>query len=130
MTTLSTHLEYVSAKEISFNLSVFYFREVNHENIVAYYGCALQQSGKTRRNVHWIMIMEYCDDTLKNKFINSEYDNPAKVGNIYSVQVGQMEELARYAMQICRGLEYLHTKKLVHRDMKLENILVRFSLAL
>ena len=130
MTTLSTHLEYVSAKEISFNLSVFYFREVNHENIVAYYGCTLQQSGKTRRNVHWIMIMEYCDDTLKNKFINSEYDNPAKVGNIYSVQVGQMEELARYAMQICRGLEYLHTKKLVHRDMKLENILVRLSLAL
>jgi serine/threonine protein kinase len=41
-----------------------------------------------------------------------------------------MEELARYAMQICRGLEYLHTKKLVHRDMKLENILVRLSLAL
>jgi serine/threonine protein kinase len=123
-------LEYVSAKEISFNLSVFYFREVKHENIVAYYGCTLQQSGQTRRNVHWIMIMEYCDDTLKNKFINSEYDNPAKVGNIYSVQVGQMEELARYAMQICRGLEYLHTKKLVHRDMKLENILVRLSLAL
>ena len=130
MTTLSTHLEYVSAKEISFNLSVFYFREVNHENIVTYYGCTLQQIGKTRRNVHWIMIMEYCDDTLKNKFINSEYDNPAKVGNIYSVQVGKMEELARYAMQICRGLEYLHTKKLVHRDMKLENILVRLSLAL
>ena len=130
MTTLSTHLEYVSAKEISFNLSVFYFREVSHENIVTYYGCTLQQNGKTRRNVHWIMIMEYCDDTLKNKFINSEYDNPAKVGNIYSVQVGQMEELARYAMQICRGLEYLHTKKLVHRDMKLENILVRLSLAL
>jgi hypothetical protein len=44
--------------------------------------------------------MEYCDDTLKSKFINSEYDNPAKVGNIYSVQVGQMEELARYAMHI------------------------------
>lgn len=76
------------------------------------------------------MIMEYCDDTLKSKFIDSEYDNPAKVGNVYSVQVGQMEELARYAMQICRGLEYLHTKKLVHRDMKLENILVRLSLAL
>ena len=73
--------------------------------------------------------MEYCDDTLKSKFINSEYDNPAKVGNVYSVQVGQMEELARYAMQMCRGLEYLHSKKLVHRDMKLENILVKIYLA-
>lgn len=75
------------------------------------------------------MIMEYCDDTLKSKFIDSEYDNPAKVGNIYSVQVEQMEELARYAMQMCRGLEYLHKKKLVHRDMKMENILVKIYLA-
>ena len=108
---------------------VFSYREVKHENIITYYGCALQQSGRTRKNVHWIMIMEYCDDTLKNKFINSEYDNPAKVGNVYSVQVGQMEELARYAMQICRGLEYLHRKKLVHRDMKMENILVKIYLA-
>ena len=73
--------------------------------------------------------MEYCDDTLKSKFIDSEYDNPAKVGNIYSVQVEQMEELARYAMQMCRGLEYLHKKKLVHRDMKMENILVKIYLA-
>ena len=40
-----------------------------------------------------------------------------------------MEELARYAMQMCRGLEYLHRKKLVHRDMKLENILVKIYLA-
>jgi serine/threonine protein kinase len=108
---------------------VFSYREVKHENIITYYGCALQQSGRARKNVHWIMIMEYCDDTLKSKFINSEYDNPAKVGNVYSVQVGQMEELARYAMQMCRGLEYLHSKKLVHRDMKLENILVKIYLA-
>lgn len=70
------------------------------------------------------MIMEYCDDTLKSKFLCPEYDNPGKV-QTYSVQVEQMEELARYAKQICEGLEYLHKKKMVHRDMKLENILVR-----
>lgn len=73
--------------------------------------------------VHWIMIMEYCDDTLKSKFISPDYENPGKV-EIYSVQIEQMEELARYAVQICGGLEFLHKKKMVHRDMKLENILV------
>lgn len=70
--------------------------------------------------------MEYCDDTLKNKFINPDYENPGSVGHLYSAQIEQMEELARYVIQICEGLEYLHTKKMVHRDMKLENILVKF----
>ncbi|XP_071175960.1 tyrosine-protein kinase Fer-like [Mytilus edulis] len=97
-------------------------RELQHPNIIQYYGCTLQQSGKTRRMVHWIMIMEYCDDTLKSKFISPDYENPGKV-EIYSVQIEQMEELARYAVQICGGLEFLHKKKMVHRDMKLENIL-------
>lgn len=68
--------------------------------------------------------MELCDQTLKNKFVDSDYDNPAKVGSIHSLQIKQMGELARYAMQICIGLGYLHKKELVHRDIKLENILV------
>jgi len=68
--------------------------------------------------------MELCDQTLKSKFLDSDYDNPAKVGSIHSLQIKQMGELARYAMQICSGLGYLHKKELVHRDIKLENILV------
>jgi serine/threonine protein kinase len=70
------------------------------------------------------MIMERCDQTLKSKFLDSDYDNPAKVGSIHSLQIKQMGELARYALQICSGLGYLHKKELVHRDIKLENILV------
>lgn len=103
---------------------IFYFRELKHENIISYYGCTLQQIGQRTNKVHWIMIMELCDQTLKNKFVDSDYDNPAKVGSIHSLQIKQMGELARYAMQICIGLGYLHKKELVHRDIKLENILV------
>jgi serine/threonine protein kinase len=74
------------------------------------------------------MIMERCDQTLKSKFLDSDYDNPAKVGSIHSLQMKQMGELARYALQICSGLGYLHKKELVHRDIKLENILVNRKL--
>ena len=70
------------------------------------------------------MVLEFCSGTLKEKIINENYDNPAKVGKIYSVQVEQMEEMADLVIQICEGLRYIHKKDMVHRDLKLENILV------
>ena len=70
------------------------------------------------------MVLEFCSGTLKEKIINDNYDNPAKVGKIYSVQVEQMEEMADLVIQICEGLRYIHKKDMVHRDLKLENILV------
>jgi len=63
---------------------VFSYREVKHENIITYYGCALQQSGRARKNVHWIMIMEYCDDTLKSKS-----DMPCKCVEGWSIYTGK-----------------------------------------
>ena len=70
------------------------------------------------------MVLEFCSGSLKEKIINDNYDNPAKVGKIYSVQVEQMEEMADLVIQICEGLRYIHKKDMVHRDLKLENILV------
>lgn len=78
--------------------------------------------GKGR--LFWIMVLEFCSGTLKEKVISDNYDNPAKVGTIYSVQVDQMEDMAKMVIEICEGLRYLHNKDLVHRDLKLENILV------
>lgn len=74
------------------------------------------------------MIMEYCFGTLKEKLINEDYNNPAKVEKMYSVQVEQMKEMARMVMEICEGLRYIHNKDMVHRDIKLENILVSTSI--
>lgn len=74
------------------------------------------------------MIMEYCFGTLKEQLINEDYNNPAKVEKMYSVQVEQMKEMARMVMEICEGLRYIHNKDMVHRDLKLENILVSTSI--
>lgn len=68
--------------------------------------------------------MEYCSDTLKSVFIDGTFENPGKLP-VYSAQVEAMETMARYVIQISEGLEYIHSKGLVHRDLKLENILVR-----
>lgn len=70
------------------------------------------------------MILEYCSGTLKEKVINDGYDNPAKLGWAHSEQLKQMEEMAHLMIQICEGLRYIHRKDMIHRDLKLENILV------
>lgn len=104
---------------------------MDHKNIVHYYGATLREEkvrGKNR--LFWIMVMEHCSGTLKDKIINEDYDNPAKVGKIYSVQVEQMEEMARMVMEICEGLRYIHNKDMVHRDLKLENVLVSNNLTI
>lgn len=92
---------------------------MEHRHLIRYYGCTLQVKGA---KVHWIMILEFCECTLKDRLINDDYQNPGKVDE--SLQQKPKLEMARYSSQICHGLEYLHSKDLVHRDLKLENVLV------
>lgn len=102
---------------------------MDHENIVKYYGTTLSQQNSPTSSavkVTWIMILEFCDFTLKDKFMNSEFSNPAKAKTNLK-QIQSMKTMAYFAHQISSGLDYLHSKGLVHRDLKLENILVRMS---
>jgi len=110
---------------IFLSLSLSLFRELKHKNVVNYYGVALKEEGGKGKHskVSWIMVMEYCTDTLKSVFLDQEFDNPGKLA-VYSAQFVAMENMARTVIQICEGLAYLHSIDLVHRDMKLENILV------
>ncbi|KAK3101580.1 hypothetical protein FSP39_004599 [Pinctada imbricata] len=96
-------------------------REMDHRNIVRYYGCSLQMSPDGSK-IHWLMILEYCECTLKDKVLEDEFENPGKVDE--ALQKHPKQEMARYASQISKGIEFLHSKDLVHRDLKLENILV------
>ncbi|KAK3101932.1 hypothetical protein FSP39_007456 [Pinctada imbricata] len=103
-------------------------RELDHDNIVRYYGSTLKQDeGKGRVRLYWIMVIEFCTDTLKNLVIDGAFDNPAKC-RIYSVQVDQMELMAGYVKQMCAGLSYLHKKDLVNGEFSsLKEIAVKIT---
>lgn len=70
--------------------------------------------------------MECCVGSLKDVFVDkSQYkiDNPAN-GKTFGEREKAIRNMAEYAVQLCNGISFLHSKKMVHRDLKLENVLV------
>ncbi|KAL3853547.1 hypothetical protein ACJMK2_017082 [Sinanodonta woodiana] len=100
-------------------------RNVEHENVIKYFGATYRYKNLAqKKGVQWILIMEKCAYTLKNVYVSDESENPGKQTNGSSQQLRAMHVLAEYFVQIVSGLQYLHEKGLVHRDLKLDNILV------
>ena len=94
-----------------FDNEISILKELNHRNIVS-----LKDLKHTKS--HYYIMMEYCNGgSLMNclkKYI-SMYRRPFS------------EEIVQYLMsQIVNGLKYIHQHKIIHRDIKLDNILVKF----
>ena len=84
---------------------------LNHPNIIKF--CGLKKTVN-----HWYLVTEFCNggsllDNLK-KYM-AHYRRPFT------------EEIVQYLMkQIVGAIQYLHFNKVIHRDLKLDNILVNF----
>jgi NIMA (never in mitosis gene a)-related kinase len=60
------------------------------------------------------IIMEYCDGGDLSHYIDNYKKNNSKPMN--------EDRIWRYFIQICLGLAYIHSKKILHRDLKSLNI--------
>ncbi|BFU24198.1 protein kinase, putative [Entamoeba histolytica HM-3:IMSS] len=81
--------------------------KLDHTNIVKFFGVFQDEHQKM------MMVMEYCDR-------GSLYDVLSK-GDLKM----KFETLFDFSEQIAKGLEYLHNKNILHRDLKSLNILVQ-----
>ena len=94
------------------NNEIFILNNIKHENVIKYEGM------KSTMN-YLYLIFEYCNggdlQSCLSKYMD-KYNKPFP------------EEIVQYIMkQIISGFVYLHGRQILHRDIKLENILVKFK---
>ena len=87
-------------------------KELNHPNIVKF-----EEIKKTKN--HYYIIMEYCNGGELYKTLEKYMDKNKKPFN---------QEIVQHLMrQIIEAFKYIHGKNIIHRDIKLENILLSYD---
>ena len=96
-----------------FNNEIFILRNVNHPNIIRLY-----EIKQTLNNFY--LVFELCNggglSSCLAKYMKNNGNKPFT------------QEIVQYIMkQIVSGIQYLHNNKILHRDLKLDNILVNYN---
>ena len=89
-------------------ISLTFLSKLNFQYIVTYMGCTKLPSQPL------CIIMEYVPEGSLKKLIKKPLDFLMKV---------------KIAMDIVKGLSFLHTNSITHRDIKVDNVLVKYFLA-
>ena len=86
--------------------------DLNHPNIVKF-----ESIKKTKK--HFYIVMEYCNGGELSGALE-QYQK--KYGKPFSQEIVQ-----HFMRQIISAFKYIHEKKIIHRDIKLENILLNYE---
>ncbi|XP_012272994.1 TRAF2 and NCK-interacting protein kinase isoform X9 [Orussus abietinus] len=98
-------------EEIKLEINVLK-RYSNHRNIATYYGAFIKKSPAGKDDQLWL-VMEYCGAGSVTDLVKSTKGQSLKE-----------EWIAYISREILRGLSYLHSNKVIHRDIKGQNVLL------
>lgn len=85
-----------------FRNEIAVLKSSKHENILSFVGCILQP--------YLAIVTEWCPGSSLYRYIHVDEEN------------WDMSNLIDISKQISKGMEYLHNKSILHRDLKSNNI--------
>ena len=108
----------VSSPSSIFPLLFTFRRKLDYPFIVKFFGSSLLKKGDQARA---IIVMEPCKDNLMRHIFQNPENIPARMPS----SIPTDRKAIQWARDIANGLQFIHKHGYVHRDLKLENILVR-----
>lgn len=94
----------------------FFTTKLKLPNVVTFHGMSLLKEDSETRV---IIVMEYCTGNLKNRISSNPERALAK-----SMNADAKRDAYQWIKQIVAALSFNHDQRVVHRDLKLDNILV------
>lgn len=102
--------EWVAVKKVKEKLEteIRHLKKLNHPNIVAFRGVCTQSPNC------YCIVMEFCPYGQLYDFLKSGQQLPPNM-------------IFEWAQQIASGMNYLHSHKIIHRDLKSPNVLISYN---
>ncbi|XP_058087748.1 serine/threonine-protein kinase STY46-like isoform X3 [Magnolia sinica] len=91
--------------EVEFAQEVTILREVQHKNVVRFIGACTKLP-------ELCIVTEYMAGGSLYDFLHKHHN------------VLELSMLLKFAIDVCKGMEYLHLKNIIHRDLKTANLLM------
>jgi serine/threonine protein kinase len=93
---------------------------LDHKNVVRFFGAIKLNVSHQSDEQKFVFLTKLCQGNLRNVLLENESKVPAKA----SYTKDAIKTFLNWAIEIADGLNYIHTRGLVHKHLKLENILV------